>query len=134
MGLVDAKKDVMATVGAYVSMADDIGKKVGAFTERVGGFASEANEYSNIGRNTDTTNIFPSVNNKEDIGSFLLDVLGVVVGTTGLQQMIGELFTNFVDSAEGTMKEIIKKQLTSFNAGDPISDHPAFVNGLRVLL
>ena len=113
MGLVDDKKNVFTTIGSYVSMGEDIGKKVGAF-------ASQASEYAAIGNEAISTNLFPSVNNKKDIVPFLLDTLKVVVGTTGLEQLTGELFTSFAEQIEPTIKESIKKQVTKFNSGEPL--------------
>jgi hypothetical protein len=71
MGLLDQKKNIFTTIGAYTSMAQS-------------------------GSMPDTTNIFPSINNKKDIVPLLLDVMKVVVGTDALQQLTGQLFTKFV--------------------------------------
>jgi len=87
MGLIDDKKNVFTTIGAYTSLAEE-------------------NDLS------DLTNIFTSINNKQDIVPFLLDVLKVVVGTTALEQLTGELFTNFADSVEPTLKEAIPGDLS----------------------
>jgi len=130
MGLIDDKKNVFTTIGAYTSLAEDIKGTV----HDVVALAGEANEYANIGRNVvdETTNIYTSINNNEDTGAFLKDILGVVVGTTGLKELIGELFTNFTENLEGTLKEIISKQLTSANSGNDLTDYPFFVDGLEV--
>lgn len=105
MGLVDDKKNVFTTIGAYTSLREE----------------------KNL---PDTTNLFPSINNKDDIGGFLLDVLGVVVGTTALQELTGQLFNNFVDDAEPKMKASMNKQLINQNSGSklPIS----FKNGEKI--
>ena len=105
MGLIDDKRNVFTTIGAYTSLREE----------------------TNL---PDTTDLFPSINNKDDIGAFLIDVLGVVVGTTALQELTGELFTNFADSAEPTLKSAMKKQLIDFNAGDDLPSE--FVNGIEV--
>lgn len=105
MGLVDEKKDVFTTIGAYTSL----------------------NEEQDL---PETSNTFNSINNENDIGSFLLDVLGVTVGTTALQKLTGELFTNFADSAEPQLKAATKKQLIDYNSGDPLPE--SFKNGVSV--
>lgn len=126
MGLIDDKKNVFTTIGAYVSLAGDL-------KERVSVFGETASEYSSIGQNTDTTNLFPSINNKQDVGSFLLDVLGVTVGTTALKDLTGQLFTGFLDNAEGTLKEAAKKQLIDFDSGLDLPDSFT-LNGVTVPL
>jgi hypothetical protein len=105
MGIIDDKKNVFTTIGAYTSLREE----------------------KNL---PDTSNLFPSINNKDDIGAFLLDVLGVVVGTTALQELTGELFANFADAAEPTLKSAIKKQLIDFNSGDDLPN--AFKTGIEV--
>ena len=107
MGLIDDKKNVFTTIGAYTSLAEE-------------------NDLS------DLTNIFTSINNKQDIVPFLLDVLKVVVGTTALEQLTGELFTNFADSVEPTLKEAVKKQLIQYNAGSPVSATTFYTNGIAI--
>lgn len=101
MGLIDDKKNVFTTIGAYTSLR----------------------EVKNL---PDTSNLFPSINNKNDITGFLLDILGVVVGTTALQELVGELFTNFINDTEPTIKTSIKKQLIDYNSGDNLPT--AFIN------
>jgi len=79
--------------------------------------------YSSLGKQTkmpDLTNIFPSVNNKDDVIPFLLDTLKVVVGSDALKDLTGEMFTNFIDKIEPKAKNVIKKQITQINANDPI--------------
>lgn len=106
MGLIDDKKNIFTTIGAYNSL----------------------NENKNL---PDNSNLFSSINNKDDIGGFLLDVLRVVVGTTALQQLVGELFTNFTDSIEPKLKSATKKQLIDYNSGDELPD--SFKNdGIKV--
>lgn len=98
MGLIDDKKNVFTTIGAYTSLNENIDLP-------------------------DNTNLFPSINNKNDVGGFLLDVLGVVVGTTALQQLVGELFTNFADNIEPKLKNATNKQLIQYNSGDDLPDN-----------
>jgi hypothetical protein len=105
MSLADDKKNVFNTIGAYTSM----------------------NEEPDL---PETNNTLDSVNNKNDVGSFLIDVLGVTVGTTALQNLTGELFTNFAESAEPKLKAATKKQLTNYNSGDPLPE--SFKNGTSV--
>ena len=95
MGLIDQKKDVFTTIGSYTAMMDS-------------------------GTLPDSTNVFPSINNKKDIVPYLLDVLKVVVGTDALQQLTGELFTNLVDKIEPELKASIINQNTQSNAGDNV--------------
>lgn len=96
MGLIDDKKNVFTTIGAYTSLREEYDLP-------------------------DTTNVFTSINNKKDIVPFLLDTLKVVVGTTALEQLTGELFTTFADKIEPTLKDAVKKQVTQYNAGEPLS-------------
>jgi hypothetical protein len=105
MGLADNKKDVFTTIGAYTSLREERDLP-------------------------ETNNTFNSINNDNDVGSFLLDVLTVTVGTTALQTLTGELFTNFAESAEPTLKNATKKQLTNYNSGEKLPD--SFKNGISV--
>jgi hypothetical protein len=93
MSLLDDKKNVFTKIGAYTSMVQNVNR-------------------------TKDTNLFPSINNKEDIVPFLLDTLKVIVGTEALKKLTGELFTKLVDNAETKMKDALKKQVTQFNSGD----------------
>ena len=107
MGLIDDKKSIFTTIGAYTSVIQST-------------------------KIPDATNVFPSINNKKEIVPFLLDTLKVVVGTDALQSLTGELFTNFIDKVEPKMKEAIKKQATQFNAGDGLPDYFTTGSGIRV--
>src|ERR1035437_3766957 len=95
MGLIDDKKNVFTTIGAYTSLKQE--KTL-----------------------PDTTNSYPSVNNKKDIVPFLLDVLKVVVGSEALKQLTGELFTNLIAGVEPQMKSSLTKQTVQYNAGDSL--------------
>jgi len=97
MGLIDDKKNVFTTIGAYTS-----------FMER------------SKNQKNDKTNLFPSINNKKDVVPYLLDVLKVVVGSDALKQLTGELFTKFTDIAEPQIKETLKKQMIQHNSGDQL--------------
>jgi hypothetical protein len=98
MGLIDKKKNVFTTVGAYSSMAKE--SKV-----------------------PDSTNLFPSINNKKDVVPYLLDILKVVAGSFAVQEMVGHLFTSFIDEAEPMLKDGVKKQTVQYNSGDDIPNN-----------
>jgi len=98
MSLSDDKKGIFTTIGSYTSMIQSI-------------------------QATDTTNIFPSINNKNDIVPFMLDMLKVIAGSDALKEMTGELFTNFVDKIEPELKTALKKQVTQFNSGVEIPSY-----------
>jgi hypothetical protein len=97
MGLIDDKKNVFTTIGAYTS-----------FMER------------SKNQKNDGTNLFPSINNKKDVVPYLLDVLKVVVGSDALKQLTGNLFVKFTDIAEPQIKETLKKQLIQHNSGSQL--------------
>lgn len=96
MGVIDDKKNVFTTIGAYVSFKDN----------------------KSLSSNT---NLFTSINNKNDIGAFLIDILGVVAGTNAIKQLVGELFSKFVEEVEPKLKESVIKQLIQYNSGDPLA-------------
>lgn len=97
MGLIDDKKNVFTTIGAYIS-----------FMERI------------KNQKSDVTNLFPSISNKKDVVPYLLDVLKVVVGSDALKQLTGNLFTKFTDIAEPQIKETLKKQMIQHNSGSQL--------------
>jgi len=97
MGLIDDKKNVFTTIGSYVSLIQRTAGKI-----------------------DEVYNLYPSINNKKDVVPFLLDTLKTTVGTDALKQTVGELFTKVADIAETQIKEVLKKQLTQFNAGASI--------------
>jgi hypothetical protein len=101
MGLIDDKKSIFTTIGAYTSL----------------------NESPDL---PDNSNLFPSVSNKKEIIPFLLDILKVVIGSTALQDLTGELLTNLTDKAEPTLKESATKQFIQYNAGQSLPSY--FVN------
>jgi len=98
MGLVDDKADVFKSISSYVSMIQSV-------------------------QATDTTNIFPSINNKSDIVPFLLDLIKTIAGSDALKEMTGELFTNFIDKIEPELKSALKKQVTQFNSNVEIPSY-----------
>jgi hypothetical protein len=97
MGLIDDKKKVFNTVGAYNSMMQ-------------------------TSKMADSTNLFPSINNKKDVVPYLLDVLKVVAGSFAVEQLVGQLFVKFVDTAEPELKKAVKKQTVQYNSGDGLPD------------
>ena len=107
MSLSDDKKNIFTTIGSYTSVIQAT-------------------------KTPDTTNLFPSVNNKNDIVPFMLDTLKVVAGTDALQSLTGELFTKFVDKIEPEMKSALKNQVIQYNAGDNLPSYFASGNGVRV--
>lgn len=64
------------------------------------------------------SDLFSSINNKDDIVPFILDILKSIAGTEGLKDVIGSLFTKVVSSAETSIKTVLKKQVIQFNSGD----------------
>jgi hypothetical protein len=106
MALIDEKKDVFTTIGAYTSL-------------------NEAATPPN------STNLFPSVNNKKDIIPLLLDLLTVVVGTDALQELTGKLFTNLITKIEPDLKKSVKSQNIQSNSGNQIPNSFA-TNGYDV--
>ena len=101
MSLANKKRNVFTTIGAYTSL-------------------QQQGELPNL-RNT-----FSSVNNKKDAIPFLLDILKVVKGSDAMIELTGQLFTDFIDSAEPQAKEAFKNQSIQSNAGDTIP--PQFRN------
>lgn len=102
----DDKRSVFTTIGAYTSFMEN----------------------TKLPEPQDT---YTSINDtKNDIVAFLMDVIKSIVGTDGLQDVIGKLFTDFVDGAEPELKTATKNQFIKFNAGDNIP--AAFTNGVRV--
>jgi hypothetical protein len=108
MSLSDDKKGIFTTIGSYTSVI----------------------QATNI---PDTTNLFPSVNNKNDIVPLLLDILKVVVGTDALQELTGELFTKFIDKIEPDLKKALKNQVTQYNSNDNLPSYfTSSGSGVRV--
>ena len=107
MSLSDDKKSIFTTIGSYTSViqATDI---------------------------PDTTNLFPSVNNKNDIVPLLLDILKVVVGSDALQELTGTLFTKFIDKIEPDLKKALKNQVTQYNSNDNLPTYFTSGGGVRV--
>lgn len=105
MGLLNDKKDVFTTIGAYTSL-------------------------NNQGKLPDGTNTIDSINNNSNASSFLVDVLKVVVGSGALKQLVGELIGKFVNTVEPNAKSSVKNQTIQYNSGDPLPTY--FRNGIQV--
>lgn len=101
MALKDDKKSVLNTISAYSSFKEE--KK-----------PPTAN------------NSFKSVNNKDDVVPYLVDTLKSVAGTDALKQLIGNMFTGFIDEIEPKVKKSLKKQFTQYNSDDTLPND--FVN------
>ena len=105
MGLKDKKKGIFDKIGTYTSMMQQV-------------------------QAVDTTNLMPSINNKKDIVPMMLDIMKVAIGSNALVQATGQLFTQFVDTAEPQLKSIVKKQVVQYNSGQPLP--PSFLAGISV--
>jgi len=106
MALTDDKKNVFTTIGAYTSLMQ-------AKTPPEG------------------NNTFSSINNSNEVVPFLIDILKIVVGTTALQQLTGELLTNFITTVEPDMKAGVKKQTIQQNSNEPLPGYFK-TNGINV--
>jgi hypothetical protein len=95
MSLADNKRSVFTTIGSYNSLM----------------------EQGNAPRQTD---LYPSINNKNDTVPFLLDVLKTVAGSDALIETIGGMFGNLVDEVEPKLKTTLKKQFIQSNANEPL--------------
>lgn len=95
MSLLDDKRNVFNTIGAYVSFMEQ--KKPPSRTD-----------------------LYSSINNKKDIVPYLLDTLKVVVGTDGIKELTGKMITDLVGESEDKLKTILKKQFIQSNAGNVI--------------
>lgn len=101
MSLADDKRSVFNTIGAYTSLIQE-------------------------GQLPKQTDLFPSINSKDDIVPFLLDVLKTVAGTEALKESIGGMFTSLLDEVEPKIKTELKKQFVQSNANQPLPND--FVN------
>ena len=95
MSLSDDKRNVFTTIGAYTSfMKQEKPPKRGE--------------------------IYPSINNKNDVVPFLLDTLKTIAGSEALKGLIGGMFTELIDDSEAKMKTVLKKQFIQPNSDDQI--------------
>jgi len=95
MSLADDKRGVFTTIGSYTSMI----------------------EQPNLPFQTD---LFDSINNKDDIVPFLLDVLKTVAGSDALKETIGGMFGSLVEEVEPKLKTELKKQFVQSNANNSL--------------
>ena len=95
MSLADDKRGVFTTIGSYTSMI----------------------EQPNLPFQTD---LFNSINNKDDIVPFLLDVLKTVAGSDALKETIGGMFGSLIDEVDPKLKTELKKQFVQSNAGNSL--------------
>jgi hypothetical protein len=99
MSLADNKRDIFNKIGAYTSLIE----------------AGDAPEQ---------TDLFSSINNKNDIVPFILDVLKTIVGTAAIKIAIGKLFTEVLDDVEPQIKTGLKKQFIQSNANAALPTSP----------
>ena len=106
MSLADKKRSVFTTIGSYNSLMEQ-------------------------GNDVLQTDLFPSINNKDDIVPFLLDTLKTVAGTEAIKEAIGGMFGELVDDVEPTLKTALKKQFIQSNA-DELIPSTFLTNGITV--
>ena len=106
MSLADQKRSVFTTIGSYNSLMEQ-------------------------GEGILQTDLFPSINNKDDIVPFLLDVLKTVAGTEAVKEAIGGMFGNLIDEVEPQLKTVLKKQFIQSNA-DEVLPSSFMNNGITV--
>ena len=95
MSLADKKRGVFTTIGSYTSLMEQ-------------------------GDELLQTDLFPSINNKDDIVPFLLDVLKTVAGTEAIKETLGDMFGSLIDEVEPKLKTALKKQFVLSNADDTL--------------
>jgi len=106
MSLADQKRSVFTTIGSYNSLMEQ-------------------------GDGILQTDLFPSINNKDDIVPFILDVLKTVAGTEAIKEAIGGMFGKLVDEVEPKLKTALKKQFIQSNA-DQVIPNSFMTNGITV--
>jgi len=106
MSLADDKRGVFTTIGSYTSLIEEPKMPF-------------------------QTDLFDSINNKDDIVPFLLDVLKTVAGSDALKETIGGMFGSLIEEVEPKLKTELKKQFTQSNASEPLP--ASFIsNGITV--
>lgn len=105
MGLLNDKRDVFTTIGAYNSLKENLDLP-------------------------DPTNLYPSINNKDEPVPFLLDIMTVTAGNDGVKQLTGEMLTNMSDELEPQLKDSLGKQMTDSNSGNDLPSE--FRDGISV--
>lgn len=106
MSLADQKRSVFTTIGSYNSLMEQ-------------------------GEGILQTDLFSSINNKDDVVPFLLDVLKTVAGSEAVKETIGGMFGNLVDEVEPKLKTALKKQFIQSNA-DEVLPSSFMNNGITV--
>ena len=106
MSLADKKRSVFTTIGSYNSLMEQ-------------------------GDGILQTDLFSSINNKDDIVPFILDVLKTVAGTEAIKEAIGGMFGKLVDEVEPKLKTALKKQFIQSNSEDVIPSS-FMTNGITV--
>ena len=95
MSLADNKRSVFTTIGSYTSLLQE-------------------------GTPPLQTDLYSSINNKNDSVPFLLDVLKTVAGSNALIETIGGMFTKLIDNAEPKLKVVLKKQFIHSNSNQTL--------------
>lgn len=108
MSLADKKRDVFTTIGSYNSLMEDDGT---------------------ILKQTD---IFSSINNKDEVIPYVLDILKNIAGTEALKEIIGGMFTKLLSEVEPKFKTALKKQFIKLNADDSLPVDSFVTNGIVV--
>lgn len=90
---IDDKQNIFNEIGALNSIKNDLGIPT-------------------------QTNSLSSINNSEDIIPFFLDILTVLIGSTALKQLTGDLLTSFIRNVEPTLKSSITNQTQTYNSSD----------------
>lgn len=97
MSLRDSKKDIINTIGAYTSLANEVELPEG-------------------------NDVFSSLNENKNPLPFLIDMLKVINGSEGVKNMTGELISGILDDIEEESKNTLITQFIGPNEGDEIPD------------
>jgi hypothetical protein len=100
--IIKGKKDIFNQISVFTSLKDIELKP--------------NNQFNSIG----------SINNSKDIVPFLLDLSTSLVGSDGLENKFGLLFTQFISEYEVKSKELIKNQFSGVNSNQQLPS--SFVN------
>ncbi|MFW6242696.1 MAG: hypothetical protein ACOC2W_00895 [bacterium] len=105
MGLIDDKREIFNSIGAFTSLS----------------------EQEDLPKRDDSLS---SVNNSNDASSFMIDILKVTVGSVALKQLTGKLLTSFIDSTEPILKSSLKNRYKSSNSSLQLPNQ--FKNGIEI--
>jgi hypothetical protein len=108
MSIKEDKRGIFTTIGAYTSFMENL-----KLPEQQDAFTSISQT-------------------KNDVVAFMMDVIKSIVGTDGLKETMGKLFTDFTDNAEPQLKTALRNQFIQFNAGDSISSTQFNTTGARI--